>query len=141
MYWLVYALLSAVFAAGVAIFGKIGLKNVDSNVATAVRGVVMAVFLIGVILIQGKMNESFTLIKNYKIMYYIVLSGVAGALSWLFYFLALKAGKASQVAPIDRLSVVFVLILSSLILGETFGWKVIIGVILMVIGAILVALG
>ena len=75
--WLIYALLSAIFASLVAIFGKIGLAKIDSNVATAVRAVVMALFLAGVILIQGKFGDSVELVKNSKVMYYIVISGVA----------------------------------------------------------------
>ena len=139
--WIIFALLSAITAAAVAIFGKLGLQGLDSNLATAVRAVIMAVFLVLVGLLQGKLVHLDTILSNNKALLYIVLSGIAGALSWLFYFLALKLGKASQVAPIDRLSVVFVIILSFLILGEKITWKVAAGAAMMVAGAIIIALG
>lgn len=138
--WLVFALLSAVAAALVAIFGKIGLKGIDSNTATAIRAVVMSIFLIGVVAVQGKLNQISTVIANKKAIAFIVLSGVAGATSWLFYFLALKDGKVSQVAPIDKLSVVFAVILGIILLGEKVSLVKGIGVGLIAIGAIVVAL-
>jgi transporter family protein len=139
--WLIFAIMSAVFAALVAIFGKIGLENVDANTATMIRGGIMFAFLILVIAFTGKIEHIITIFSNSKALTYIFLSGIAGALSWLFYFLALKMGKASQVAPIDRLSIVFVIILAFLILGEKISLKIAIGAALMVVGAILVALG
>jgi len=139
--WIFYALLSAFFAALVAIFGKIGLKDIDSNTATAIRAVIMAIFLAGLIISQGKLIVAKQIIGQPTPMLYIVLSGVAGALSWLFYFLALKNGKASQIVPIDRLSVIFTLILAFIVLGEKVSIKTIIGGAVIVIGAILVALG
>lgn len=138
--WLLFALLSALFAALVAIFGKIGLKGIDSNTATAIRAIVMAVFLVGVIAWEGKLAKVPELAANGNAMLYIVLGGIAGALSWIFYFLALKAGNVSQVAPIDRLSVVFAIILAAIFLGEGISWKAGIGVVLMAAGAILVAI-
>jgi len=138
--WVIFALLSAVFAALVAIFGKIGLQNVDTNTATAIRAIVMAIFLVTVIAIQGKLNNIDSIISNHKAIFYIVLSGIVGALSWLFYFIALKSAKVSQIVPIDRLSVVFALILAFLILGEDISIKSGIGAILVVIGGILIAL-
>jgi transporter family protein len=74
-------------------------------------------------------------------LFYIFLSGIAGALSWIFYFIALKLGKASQVAPIDRLSIVFVIIFAALILGEKITQKIAIGTAIMAVGAILIVLG
>lgn len=138
MAWIFYALLSAVFAAAVAIFGKIGLKNIDSTLATTVRSIVMAVFLIFVSLGLSK----FSLLKTFdnKILVYIILSGIAGALSWLFYFLALKYGPAGGVAAIDRLSIVFVILLAALFLGESLTIKSGFGVLLVAIGAILIVL-
>ncbi len=138
--WLVFALLSAIFASLVAIFGKIGLQNVDSHTATAIRAVVMAVFLIAVVLIEGKLSNFKTIIINNKTMFYIVLSGIAGALSWLFYFVALKGAKVSQIVPIDRLSVVFALLLAFVFLGEKVSWQSWVGGGLVVIGGIIIAL-
>lgn len=139
--WIFYALLSAVFASLVAIFGKVGLKDVDTNTATAIRAVIMALFLVGMIFLQGKGTIVKQIISQPTPLLFIFLSGIAGALSWLFYFLALKHGKASQIVPIDRLSVVFTLILAFIFLGEKLSLKTIIGGVTIVVGAILVALG
>ncbi|MFA6271575.1 MAG: EamA family transporter [Patescibacteria group bacterium] len=139
--WIIYALLSAFTAALVAIFGKIGLQGIDTNVATAIRAVVMALFLIGIIFIQGKLVDIKPVFTNHKALLYIVLSGVAGAVSWLFYFIALKNAKVSQIVPIDRLSVVFALLLAFIILGEKISLQAWIGAVLAVIGGILIALG
>lgn len=139
--WLVLALLSAVFASLVAIFGKIGLKDVDTNTATAIRAVIMAIFLIAVIVAQGKLINVKQIIGQPTPLLFIFLSGIAGALSWLFYFLALKSGKASQIVPIDRLSVIFTLILAFLFLGEKLSLRTALGGIIIVVGAVLVALG
>lgn len=141
MHWTIFALLSAVSAAAVAILGKIGLKGVDSTLATTIRAVVMSVFLVVVTLSLGKFNgiSSIQSIGN-KALIYIVLSGIAGALSWLFYFFALKFGPASGVSAIDRTSAMFVLILAVLFLGETLTWFKSIGAIFIVGGAILMIL-
>lgn len=139
--WLLFALLSAIFAALVAIFGKIGLQGIDTNTATAIRAVIMALFLIGVILVQGKFKDIAPILQNSKALLFIVLSGIAGALSWLFYFVAIKMGEVSKVVPIDRLSVVFALILALIFLGEHISLKVGIGAALITAGAILIALG
>lgn len=140
MSWLIYALLSALFAALVAIFGKVGLQGIDTNTATAIRAVVMAVFLIVVVLITGKLSNFKTILINNKAVFYIVLSGIAGALSWLFYFVALKGAKVSQIVPIDRLSVVFALFLAFLFLGEKSSWQTWVGAALIVAGGVMVAL-
>ena len=139
MYWLIFALLSAVFAALVAIFGKVGLQNVDTNTATAIRAIVMAVLLTIVVLVTGKLSDFKTILINNKAVFYIVLSGIAGALSWLFYFIALKGAKVSQIVPIDRLSVVFALLLAFLFLGEKVSWQSWVGGGLIVAGGILIA--
>lgn len=138
MHWIIFALLSAVFAGAVAILGKIGLKNVDSTLATSLRSVVMASFLVIVSLSLGKFS-SLNSIDN-KALIFIIASGIAGALSWLFYFFALKLGPASGVSAIDRTSAVFVLILAVLFLGETLTWMKALGAILIVGGAILMIL-
>lgn len=139
--WLIYALLSAVTASLVAIFGKIGLQHLDANTATAIRAVVMALFLVGVVVVQGKLNLVSTVLADRKALLCIVLSGVAGALSWLFYFMAIKTGAVSRVAPIDKLSVVFAVILAVILFGEKVSLVAGIGVALISCGALMVALG
>ncbi|RLM24007.1 hypothetical protein BIY29_09495 [Brenneria alni] len=139
--WLIYALLSALCAALVALFGKIGLQNLDANTATAIRAVVMALFLVGVVVAQGKIALIGEVMANKKALLFILLSGVAGAMSWLFYFVALKAGNVAQVAPIDKLSVVFAVVLAVVLLGEKISLMVGAGMALISAGALMVALG
>jgi transporter family protein len=138
--WLIYAFLSSITAALVAIFAKLGLKDIDSTLATAVRSVIMAVFLVLVALslkkFQGFNFNSF----NHKEWLLIFLAGIAGALSWLFYFYALKAGLAGKVAAIDRTSLVFVIVLAAIFLGEKLGWQTAVGAVFMVAGAIMITL-
>jgi len=136
--WILYALLAAVFAALVAIFGKIGISGVDSTLATAVRAVIMAVFLVIAALLLGKFQHLPAI--NGKLFLFIALSGIAGALSWLFYFVALKTGPASGVAALDRLSVVFVVIFAVLFLAEKLTWKLSLGAGFITIGALLMVL-
>lgn len=137
---MILALLAALSAALVAIFGKIGLENIDATLATAVRGIIMAVFLVVVTLLMGKMTmEGLSSISG-KAWLFIALAGVAGALSWLFYFSALQIGSASTVAAIDRLSIVFVVIFAGLFLAEGFSWGSIVGALLMAGGAVLIAM-
>lgn len=131
-------MLSAVFAGLVAIFGKIGIANVDSTLATTVRAIIMGVFLAIVSLSLGKFDSLSTLMG--KPMLFIMLSGIAGALSWLCYFVALKYGPASGVAAIDRTSVVFVLIFAALFLAEKITLKSAAGAIMIALGAILMSL-
>ena len=139
--WLIYALLSALTASLVAIFGKIGLQHLDANTATAVRAVVMALFLVGVVVVQGKFNLVGAVLADKKALLFVVLCGVAGALSWLFYFMAIKNGNVSQVAPIDKLSVVFAVILAFILFGEKISLVAGLGVALITAGALMVALG
>ncbi|MCO6555389.1 MULTISPECIES: EamA family transporter [Gilliamella] len=138
--WLIYALLSAITAASVAILGKIGLQHLDANTATAIRAVVMAIFLVGVVVVQGKLNLINTFFNDKKALLIIALSGIAGALSWLFYFMAIKEGKVSQVAPIDKLSVVFAVVFAAVLFGEKISLLAGVGVAMIAVGAILVAL-
>lgn len=137
--WLPLALLSAVFAALVAVFGKMGIEKVDSTVATMVRSAIMFLTMLALTLATGKIGGIHAI--RDKALLFIVLAGIAGALSWIFYFWALKVGKASQVATLDRLSVIFVIILAALFLGEKIGWKTGLGALIMTAGAVLVALG
>jgi len=136
--WILFALLAAVFAALVAIFGKIGISGVDSTLATTVRAVIMAVFLVIVALSLGKWQLISTI--NGKLLLFIALSGIAGALSWLFYFVALKTGPASGVAALDRLSVVFVVIFATLFLAEKLSWKLALGAGFITLGALFMVL-
>lgn len=136
--WLVYALLSALAAAFVGIFGKLGMNKMDSTYATAVRSVVMTLFLIGVVAAMGLWSKSREL--NGRAVLSIVLSGVAGAVSWLFYFKAIQVGTVSKVAPIDKLSMPLAVLLAVIILGDrptAVNWA---GVILIAVGAYLAAL-
>lgn len=136
--WIIFALLSAGFAGLVAVLGKIGIQNIDATLATTVRALVMAGFLVTVSLSLGKAKLLSTI--DSKAFLFIVLSGIAGALSWIFYFVALKTGPATAVAALDRLSVVFVVILAVLFLGESLTWKSGLGVLLLTFGAILMTL-
>jgi transporter family protein len=136
--WLIYALLSAVMAALVAIFGKLGIAKIDTTLATTIRAIIMAIFLFVTSFLLGKWRGLDAI--HGKAWVYILLAGIAGALSWLFYFTALKNGPASSVAAIDRLSVAFVLLLAVLLLGEHLTWYNGIGAVLITTGAILMSL-
>lgn len=140
MNWLIFASLSAITAALVAIFAKMGLKSIDSTLATTIRSIIMAAFLIFVSFFLKKF-QGFSL-KSFSSRDWllIILASLAGALSWLFYFLALKTGLATKVVVIDRLSLVFVVILAVLFLGENLNWKMVVGAFLLVIGAIVMTL-
>ena len=130
--WKFYAILSAVFAALTAIFAKIGIKNVNSDLATAIRTIVILLITWGIVIFGQKISGIKELSRlNWT---FLVLSGVATGLSWLFYFKALQLGDVSKVASIDKLSVVFVLLLSFLILKEPISLKVIIGALLICAG-------
>ena len=137
MSWIVFAVLSAFFAGLVAIFGKIGISGIDNTLATTVRSFVMFVFLFGISSFLG-VFKNFKQINSGNLTF-IILSGIAGALSWLCYFYALKTGNASAVAAIDRLSVVFVVVLAGIFLAEKVTYQAVIGVVLLTVGAILLA--
>ena len=114
--WVLYAVLSALFASLVAIFGKLGVKGVDSNLAVAIRTVIVVVFAWGIVFWQGTVGQIKSLTKF--TWTFLVLSAIATGLSWLFYYRALQLGPASKVAPIDKLSVALTVILALLFLGE-----------------------
>ena len=139
MTWVFYALMSAIFAALTAILAKIGVANIDSNLATAIRTIVILIFAWGIVFWQGTLHKA-TQISQHSLIF-LILSGIATGLSWLFYFRALQIGKASQVAPIDKLSLIFTIILAAVILKEKISLIIVIGGALMAIGAILVTLG
>ena len=135
----IFAALAAVTAALVAIFGKIGLEKVDPTAATAVRGVIMAAILVVAAVAFKKLDLATLASFAGKEWLWIILAGVAGAASWLFYFIALKQGDATAVVAIDRLSIVFVLILAAFFLGESITIKTALGGALVFIGALLIA--
>lgn len=137
MTWLWYSLLSALFAACTAILAKIGITNVDSNLATAIRTIVILLFAWGIVIFQGTYRQIPSISKFS--LGFLVFSGVATGLSWLFYFRALQLGKASQVGPIDKLSLIITILLAAVILKEKITVQIILGGILMGAGAILIA--
>jgi len=139
MTWLIYALLSAIFAALTAILAKIGVKDVNSNLATAIRTVVILLFAWGIVLYQG-LHKHLPAISKYSLVF-LILSGIATGMSWLFYFRALQLGNVSKVSPIDKLSLVFTIILAAIILKEKISFLILLGAILMSLGAVLIGLG
>jgi len=137
MEWFLLAALSAFFAALVSIFAKIGLQGVDSTVGTAARAIVMMLFIVVFVISSGK-GPQLTQFTS-KDMGFIILSGIAGALSWLFYFAALKLADASKVAPVDRASVLIVMVLAALFLGEKITLKTATAGVLIFVGLLLLA--
>lgn len=132
--WWIYALLSALFAALTAIFAKVGVKNIDSDLATAIRTVIILLLAWSIALVKGGATSINQLSKQNWL--FLVLSGLATGLSWIFYFKALQVGKVSQVAPVDKLSVALVIILSFIFLGEPLTPKIIIGALLIITGTV-----
>lgn len=134
--WKYYAILSALFAAVTAILAKVGIKGVSGNVATAVRTVIVVIMAWGIILLSGEMKELRNLTKTNLL--FLVFSGIATGLSWLFYFKALETGEVSKVVPIDKLSVAIAMGLAFVILKEPVELKSLIGGILIVIGTFVI---
>ena len=132
--WYTYALLSALFAALTAIFAKIGVKDVNSDLATAIRTVVILIIAWLIVFARGSITSATTLSKTNWI--FLTLSGIATGLSWVFYFKALQLGKVSQVAPVDKLSVALAIILSVVFLKEVLTLKMAIGALLIIAGTI-----
>jgi len=136
--WLVWAVLSAGFAALTAIFAKIGIENVNSDFATFIRTLVILAAAGGIVAVTGHWQDPATI--SARTWLFLVLSGLATGLSWICYFRALKLGQAAQVAPIDKLSVVLVAVIAALFLGERLSPAAWAGVGMIAAGAILVAL-
>ena len=130
--WAVYAILSAVFAALTSILAKIGIENINSNLATAIRTVVVLIMAWGIVFITGAQHGVSDI--STKSWVFLVLSGLATGLSWLFYYKALQIGEASKVVPIDKFSVVISMVLAFVILKETLDIKTIIGGVLITAG-------
>ena len=128
--WWIYALLSAFFAALTAIFAKVGIKNMDTDLATAIRTAIILILAWGIALFKGSVVALPQLTRQNWL--FLLLSGIATGLSWIFYFKALQLGKVSQVAPVDKLSVAIAIILSVIVLGEVLTWKSAIGALLII---------
>lgn len=136
--WWMYALLSAVFAALTAIFAKIGIQGVDTDLATAIRTSVILVLAWAIAIFRGGISTAGTLTKHNLL--FLLLSGLATGLSWIFYFKALQLGKVTQVAPVDKLSVAIAIVLSVLFLGEQLTLKTTVGAGLIITGTLVLIL-
>lgn len=136
--WWIYALLSAGFAALTAIFAKIGVADIPSNLATAIRTVIILIMAWAIVLARGE-YKNFGAISKHS-MLFLVLSGLATGCSWIFYFKALQVGKVSQVAPVDKLSVALTIILAAVFLNEALTWKTAIGAGLIIAGTLVLIL-
>lgn len=137
--WWIFALLSAFFAALTTIFAKIGVENVNSSLATAIRTVVILAIAWGIVGANDQLQGLFSI--SSKTLLFLVLSGVATGLSWLCYFRALQIGNASLVAPVDKSGLILVLLLSVLFLGEPLTLKVILGTVLVLAGTLVLVMG
>ncbi|MGE0158672.1 MAG: EamA family transporter [Gemmatimonadales bacterium] len=141
--WIVLGVLAAAGGAAVAVFGKVGLSRMDALTATTARSLIMSLALLGVTAIAGRLDD---LLRpsgssiDARAWLFIVLAGLAGAASWLAYFGALRIGPAAQVAALDRLSLVLVVVFAAAFLGERPGWRTWAGVALVVLGVALVAI-
>lgn len=133
--WKYYALLSAFFAALTAILAKVGVKGINSDLATAIRTAVILLLTWGIVIFGGHLGEVKDVTRHTWL--FLVLSGIATRLSWLFYFKALQSGDVSRVAPIDKLSVVITIVLSFIFLKESVSPRVILGAVLIICGSII----
>jgi len=136
--WILYALLSAIFAAITSILAKIGIEGVNSNLATAIRTLVALVMAWGIVFMTGKNHEIANI--SQKSWLFLALSGLATGFSWMFYYRALQMGEASKVIPIDKFSVVISMVLAFVILGEAVNVKSVIGSLLITAGTIVLIL-
>ena len=132
--WWIFALLSAFFAALTAIFAKVGIKGVDTDLATAIRTAVILVVAWGIAFFRGGTATMYTLTRQNLL--FLCLSGIATGLSWVFYFKALQLGKVSQVAPVDKMSVAIAIILAVIFLGEPLTWKTALGASMIIGGSL-----
>jgi len=137
-HWVIYALLAAFFAALTSILAKIGIAGVNSNLATAIRTVVVVIMAWGIVFATGKHHELGAV--SQKSWLFLSLSGLATGLSWLFYYKALQIGEASKVMPVDKFSVVIGMVMAFVILGEPAGAKTIAGGLLITIGTLVLIL-
>ncbi|MEA5128430.1 MAG: EamA family transporter [Proteiniphilum sp.] len=133
--WWVYALLSALFAALTAIFAKVGVANINSNLATGIRTIVILIMIWLIVFSRGEAKGLHTLSVHNIV--FLVISGVATGLSWIFYFKALQLGDVTQVAMLDKLSIVLTILLAAIFLGETITLRTTIAAVLIVAGTLL----
>ena len=136
--WAVFALLSAVFAALTGILAKLGMEGINSNLATAIRTVVVLVMAWGLVFLPGKQAGIADITTRGWV--FLTLSGVATGLSWLFYFYALQMGEASEVVPIDKFSVVISMVLAFLVLGEKLTILKVVGGLMITVGTLVLLL-
>ena len=136
--WVIFAILSAIFAALTSILAKIGIEGVNSNLATAVRTIVVVLMAWFMVFITGSQNGLMDISK--KSWIFLILSGLATGASWLCYYKALQLGEASKVVPIDKLSIVITIILAFIFLGEQITLKTLIGCSLIVAGTFVMIL-
>lgn len=136
--WLVLALLSAVFAALVSILAKIGIEGVNSNLATAIRTVVVVIMSWGMVFLTNAQGGISSI--SQKSWIFLILSGLATGASWLCYYKALQIGEASKVVPIDKLSIIFTIVLAVLVLHETVSVKAMVGCGFIAIGTLMMVL-
>ena len=136
--WIVFAVLSAVFAALTSILAKVGISGVNSNLATAIRTAVVLLMAWGMVFITGAQHGISSISKRSWL--FLILSGIATGVSWLFYYKALQMSEASKVVPIDKMSVVITLILSFVFLHEQFTIKSLIGCVLLTAGTLVMVL-
>ncbi len=136
--WVLFAILSAVFAAFTSILAKLGIQNVNSNLATAIRTIVVLLFSWGIVFATGS-HKTLSEISN-KSYLFLILSGIATGASWLCYYRAIQLSTVSKVVPIDKLSIVITLILAFFILGEQMNAKTVIGGILITAGTLIMVL-
>ena len=136
--WLLWALLSACFAALTAVFAKVGVTNTNSDFATLIRTLVILVVVTLIVAVTGQWQAPSTLSR--RTMVFLILSGLATGASWLCYFRALKLGEAARVAPIDKLSVVLVAVFGVVFMGEKLSPLNTLGIVLIAIGAVFVAI-
>ena len=140
--WLIFAILSAVFAAATAILAKIGIEEVDSNLATAIRTVVVVVMAWIVVFVShgiGHPSESLSAMISGispRSWLFLILSGIATGASWLCYFYAIKTGDVSKVVPIDKCSLVLTIVFAVVFLGESLTWKTVAGCVLLLAGSL-----
>lgn len=136
--WLLFAILSAVFAAATAILAKIGIDGVDSNLATAIRTIVVLALAWGMVFLTNSAGGISSISTRSWI--FLILSGLATGASWLCYFYAIKTGNVSKVVPIDKCSLVLTIIFAVIFLGEALTWKTVVGSILLLAGALVMVL-
>ena len=136
--WLLFAILSAVFAAATAILAKIGIEGADSNLATAIRTIVVLLLAWGMVFLTRSQTGLNSI--SPRSWLFLILSGLATGASWLCYFYAIKHGDVSKVVPIDKCSLVLTIIFAAIFLGEAFTWKTLVGSVLLLGGALVMVL-